>query len=110
MKNIGLDLLGLKINLGSIKSLQEMRDNLKECGAPELLNDKQWRGGLSSIRTGKDIRHIPSSSGFARSAPPPRRVIPAKAKESSWSFVIEKDADMEAELKEWRENKVNGER
>lgn len=93
-----IDLLGLKINLGNTKGLQEMGDKLKETGAFELLSDRQWRSGLSSIRTGRDIRHIPDSSGFARSTPSPRRNTSAKAKETSYSFKIERDIDLEKEM------------
>ena len=85
----------IEINLNSLKQL---RDTLREAGAPEILSDSQRRGGLSSIKTGKDIPHIPHSAGFAKRVRSPKRARPAKASEPSWKITVEKDKSLEDEV------------
>ncbi len=103
--NVKIKLLGQGISLGdaSVEQLQELRSKLKQTGAPELLSDTEWSNRRSSIptRTGRDIAHIPPSSGFVRSTRSPRHEHyrqPVKANESSSQIKVEKDNTFDDEF------------
>lgn len=96
----------LELNLRDLsldkKELKGLREKLKAAGAPELLSDKQWRSGRSSIprRTGRSISHIPPSSGFAGGRPTPTKT-PRRGTDHHKppkKFKVEKDALLDEEF------------
>lgn len=94
--------LNLK-DLGVDKTeLEKLRKKLQAAGAPELLSEREWRSGRSSIprQTGRTISHIPPSSGFAKGRPMPTRT-PTRGKkhyEPPKKFKTEKDKLLDEEF------------
>jgi len=103
-----IKLLGLELDLGNVNTekLGELREKLKQAGAPEILDNESWLGGAHSIRTGKDIKHIPPTAGFTRGSTRSPRPTPAghtvrrmaKASEPSSQIKVEPDTAFDEEF------------
>lgn len=99
-----IKLLGLEIDLGDAdtEKLKELREKLKQAGAPEISSDEEWGSQARVIppRTGRSIRHIPPTAGFQRSARSPRpSTVCRAAKASEPSFLkVEEDTLFDEEF------------
>lgn len=106
----------LKIKVGPLEldldkgGLEELREKLKDAGAPQILSQEQWLSGASSLkrtggiippRTGRDLSSIPrGSAGFARGRPAVRtvRARPTQPSQPKQEIKVEIDKLLDEEF------------